>query len=330
MRPRILVTGAGGFLGSHLCDALLNVGWTVVGLDNLSQGQERNLATALSQPEFSLVIGDVRDSELVLRAAAGADVIAHLAAYKIPRYGGRLATLDVNAQGTRAVLEAARQTRARVLFASTSDCYGKNPRVPFAEADDSVLGPASVARWAYAVSKSFCEHLCFGYREEHGVAATVVRFFGSYGPRHHLSWWGGPQSVFIDLALQGKPLVIHGDGLQTRSFTYVQDTVAGIMAVLQAGVKVSDGEVFNIGTDQEITIADLGRLVYQLVRPGEPPLLEFLPYQAISGRPYEDVRRRVPNADKLRRLGWQPAYTLEEGLKDTVAWQRLVRMKSAA
>lgn len=329
MGQRILVTGAGGFLGSHLCDALLDAGWTVVGLDNLSQGQERNLAAARSQPGFSLEIGDVRDPELVLRAAAGADVIAHLAAYKIPRYGGRLATLDVNAQGTRAVLEAARQTRARVLFASTSDCYGKNPRVPFNEGDDSVLGPASVARWAYAVSKSFCEHLCFGYREEHGVATTVVRFFGSYGPRHHLSWWGGPQSVFIDLALQGKPLVIHGDGLQTRSFTYVEDTVAGIMALLEARLNESDGEVFNIGTDHEITIADLGRLVYQLVRPGKDPLLDFVPYQEISGRPYEDVRRRVPNTDKLRRLGWRPAYTLEAGLTETVAWQRQVRLEKA-
>jgi UDP-glucose 4-epimerase len=136
--------------------------------------------------------------------------------------------------------------------------------------------------------------------------------------------------VFIDLALKGKPLVIHGDGMQTRSFTYVSDSVRGVMTVLNAGRTAVDGELFNIGTDEEITIADLGRMVYRLVRPQEEPVLEFVPYNDIAGKPYEDVRRRVPNAEKLKRLGWQPTYSLRAGLEETVAWQRQLRSGDAA
>jgi UDP-glucose 4-epimerase len=326
---RVLVTGAAGFLGSHLCDALLERGWTVTGFDNLSQGQRSNLDGALGHARFSLIEGDIEDADRLRREAAQADAIVHLAAYKIPRYGARLKTLEINAQGTRNVLEAAKSTGAAVLFASTSDCYGKNPHIPFAEQGDSVFGPAHVARWAYAVSKSFGEHLCYGYREEHGLKVSMVRIFGSYGPRQHLSWWGGPQSVFIDLALEAKPLPIHGDGSQTRSFTYVTDTIAGLIAVLEADTSKKDGELFNIGSNEEVCIADLARLIWNLVRPGEKPLLDFVPYQAIANRAYEDVRRRVPDARKLMELGWAARVPLEQGLRETLRWQRSVPRQSA-
>ncbi len=321
--PRVLVTGAGGFLGSHLCDRLLARGWEVVGLDDWSHGLERNLADARKRPGFRQVTADVRDDAAVRAAAAGADAVAHLAASKIPRYGGRIKTLETNAYGTRAALEAARRNKARFLFASTSDCYGKNPKLPFAEDDDSVLGPARVARWAYAASKVFGEHLCYAYREEYDLPVRLVRIFGSYGPRQNLTWWGGPQSVFAELAFEGKPLVVHGDGRQTRSFTYVNDTVAGLLTALDADG--ADGELFNVGSDEEITIADLARTVWRLVRPGEEPRLEFLPYDEIAGRPYEDVRRRRPDTAKLRALGWRPTVSLEDGLRETLAWQRTVR-----
>ena len=322
---RILVTGAAGFLGSHLCDALLARGWDVVGLDNFSQGQESNLETCLGSPRFSLRRGDVLDRAAVRSAAVGADVIAHLAAFKIPRYGSRLQTLEINTFGTHNVLEAARQHGARVLLASTSDCYGKNSQVPFAETDDSVLGAPTVARWAYAVSKSMGEHLCLAYHEEHGVPVTIARYFGSYGPRHHLSWWGGPQPVFIDQALLGKPLEVHGDGTQSRCFTYVSDTIAATIVLLEANPAVTAGQLFNIGSDQEITIGDLARLVWRLIRPDQQPLLEFVPYQSFTGRAYEDVQRRIPDLTKIRQLGWHPQVSLEAGLRQAISWQRAVR-----
>jgi UDP-glucose 4-epimerase len=319
---RILVTGAGGFLGSHLTDALLACGWDVVGLDDWSHGQEANLPSGLRAGQFTSVTADVCDSGAIARAAEGVQAIAHLAAFKIPRYGGRLKTLNVNDFGVRSILEAARTNRAHVLFTSTSDCYGKNPAVPFSEQHDSVLGPANIARWAYAASKIFGEHLCYAYREEYGVSVSIARIFGSYGPRHHLSWWGGPQSVFLTRALSGEPLVIHGDGRQTRSFTYVADTIAGLVTILEADRSAVDGELLNVGSDAEITIADLARLIWQLVRPEEPPRCEFISYQAIADRPYEDVRRRVPDTSKLKALGWRPIWTLEEGLRETLLWHR--------
>ena len=256
------------------------------------------------------------------RRPKGATVIAHLAAYKIPRYGNRLQTLVVNATGTGNALEAARRVGARFLFASTSDCYGKNPAVPFTEEHDSVVGPSRVARWAYAVSKMYGEHLCFGFREEYGLNATVIRVFGSYGPRQHLSWWGGPQSVFAEQALAGKPLTIHGNGSQTRSFTYVDDTIAGFLTVLESPAERVDGQLLNVGRDEEITIADLARLIWRMIRHGEPEQIEFIPYEKIDNRPYEDVLRRAPDASRLRGLGWLPRFDLETGLRETIKWQR--------
>ncbi len=324
--PRILITGAAGFLGSHLCDSLLARGWEVVGLDDLSHGDKRNLAAAAAQSRFRFVEADVRDETAVARAAEGAAVVAHLAAYKIPRYGSRLKTLVVNAAGTQNALEAARRAGARFVFASTSDCYGKNPAVPFSEDHDGVVGPSRIARWAYAVSKTYGEHLCFGFREEYGLKATIIRVFGSYGPRQHLSWWGGPQAVFAEQALAGKPLTIHGDGLQTRSFTFVRDTIAAFLTIMESPAERVDGELFNAGADEEISIADLGRMIWRMVRPGEREQIEFVPYDKIANRPYEDVRRRAPDASRLRSLGWKPTYDLETGLRETLDWQReLVR-----
>ncbi|MBV9119804.1 MAG: NAD-dependent epimerase/dehydratase family protein, partial [Chloroflexi bacterium] len=311
---KVLLTGAAGFLGSHLADALLARGSEVTGLDNLSQGNLENLRLASGSPGFALLQGDVRDPNAVEQAAEGMDTIIHLAAYKIPRYGGRLNTLDINTTGTRNVLDAARKVGARVLFASTSDCYGKNPEVPFSEEHDSVFGPPGVARWAYAISKSFSEHLCLAYAEEFGVPVTILRYFGAFGPRHHLSWWGGPQSVFISLALEGKPLTVHGDGTQTRSFTYVSDTIAGTIAVLAADLDRTRGNVFNVGSQEEVSIRDLAEAIWNAVRPGSKPALEFVPYASFSAARYEDVMRRIPDLTKISALGWRPRVSLKEGL----------------
>ena len=317
---RIAVTGSAGFIGSHLVDALLERGDTVVGVDNLSMGRRENFQHHVGNPRFTFREADVRDLAALRAACAGAEVVVHLAAYKIPRYGGALETLLVNGKGGEHVLEIGRETGAKILLASTSDVYGKNPKLPFAEGDDSVFGASTVPRWSYAVSKLFEEHLGFAYREAHGVPVVMLRFFGSYGPREHRSWWGGPQAAFIENIMAGKEIEIHGDGQQTRSFTFVTDTVQGIVRAIDCDEAV--GEVLNIGSDDEITILDLARLVMRLMDCPESRL-RFRAYSDIGKGPYEDVRRRVPSQTKSKALlGFSCGVRLEDGITRTIAWHR--------
>jgi len=320
---RILVTGAAGFLGSHLVDRLLAEGQQVVGLDNLSMGRLDNVAHHLTNPAFRLIQADVAEPTVFDDVNGRFDVVVHLAAFKIPRYGKAIDTLRINSRGIDHVLDFARRAADKCVVASTSDVYGRNPALPFSEDDDSVLGSSKVARWGYAVSKLFDEHLAFAYQDAFGLPVTILRFFGSYGPRHHLSWWGGPQSVFIDAVLNNREVTIHGDGLQTRSFTYVADTVEGIYA---ATVKPeANGEIFNIGSTHEITILELAQVIKRLADTPHPLRLKFVPYESFTGRAYEDVRRRVPDVSRAERiLGVKATIGLDEGLAATIDWQRTV------
>jgi UDP-glucose 4-epimerase len=317
---RILVTGIAGFIGSNLALELLRRGHEVHGLDNLSQGTMLNLAAAVDQPGFVFHEGDIRDERAVAEAATGCDVIVHLAAYKIPRYDDAYETLMINGLGSEIVVQTAAKTGAKVVAASTSDVYGKNTKLPFQEDMDSVIGNPHVKRWAYAVSKMFEEQLLLACHERFGVDVVLLRFFGGYGPNQNLSWWGGPQSVFIEHALDEKPMPLHGSGAQTRSFTYVTDHVAGIVAAVESDR--ADNLVVNIGSVEEITIRDLALLVWRLVNGDESePRLEIIPYESF-GR-YEDVERRVPDSTRARELlGFEPKVDLTTGLLETIAWQR--------
>ncbi len=318
---KILVTGVAGFLGSHLLDQLLAAGHKVVGIDNLSMGKLENISHNFEYKEFQFLQKDITDKATFDNLDSDIDCIVHLAAFKIPRYGKAIDTLKINYQGTENALELARKLNCKCVLASTSDVYGCNPKIPFNEDDNSVIGSSKVARWSYAVSKLFDEHLAFAYQDSYSIPVVLLRFFGSYGPRHHLSWWGGPQSVFIEQVLNDGEITIHGDGLQTRSFTFVSDTVAGIYA---ATVKPeANGEIFNIGSDREITILDLAKKIKHLSNtPGELHL-KFVSYESFTGRKYEDVRRRVPDSSRCEQiLGVKAVVTLEEGLSRTIAWQR--------
>lgn len=316
------ITGAAGFLGSHLVDEMLRRGYRVIGYDNLSQGFLRNLESARLHPAFVFQQGDVCDRDTLNKAAGGkVDLVLHLAAFKIPRYGNVSKTLLVNSEGTLNLLRLSADRRARFVITSTSDVYGKNPSLPFTEESDCVLGPPRVSRWAYAASKIFDEQLTLALSEELGFSASIVRIFGSYGPRQHLSWWGGPQSVFIDAVLRNQTISIHGDGLQTRSFTYVADTVRGIADVAEA--ECLDREVVNIGNTTEITILGLAELVHRLCDVSWPLQVEMLAYNNIADRPYEDVRRRIPGMEKARRtINFEAQINLAEGLRKTIEWQR--------
>jgi UDP-glucose 4-epimerase len=325
----VLVTGAAGFLGSHLCDSLLAHGHRVIGVDDLSHGDLNNVSVATAHPRFQFHTLDITDFNELRSVSDEVEVFANLAAFKIPRYGNRLKTLQVNSQGTLNVLKLAAEQKAKFVFTSTSDVYGKNPAVPFGETSDCVLGPPSVARWAYAGSKLFDEHLAMAFSEQYGIPVTILRIFGSYGPRQNLSWWGGPQSVFIDSILNGEPTPIHGDGLQTRSFTYVSDTVSGILAALEN--ESANNELINIGSTHEISIVELARHIHRLSGSLAPLRLEFVPYQNINGQAYEDVRRRIPDVAKAERLlGFKARVSLEEGLARTIEWQRAIRANQGA
>lgn len=320
----ILVTGAAGFLGSHLCDALLMRGHRVIGVDDLSHGNLDNLAQARHDRYFSFHQLDITNGKELHAVSEGVEAIAHLAAFKIPRYGNRLETLLVNSQGSLSVLEVAVRQKAKFLFTSTSDVYGRNPAVPFSETSASVIGASTVPRWAYAASKLFDEHLAFAFHEKHGIDVTVLRIFGSYGPRQHLSWWGGPQSVFIDAILNHESIPIHGNGLQTRSFTFFSDTVDGIVMALESDA--ANNQIINIGSTHEISIVELARTLHALSGSAEPLRLEFIPYQKINGQEYEDVMRRIPDVQKAESLlGFKARVSLEEGLKKTIEWQTAVR-----
>lgn len=316
---RILVTGAAGFIGSNLAAELLRRGHSVVGYDNLSQGSLLNLADVSEHPEFRFRQADIRDPLAMAEAAEGCDVIVHLAAYKIPRYDDAYETLMINGFGSEIVAQTAARTGAKIVAASTSDVYGKNPQVPFTEDMDSLIGNPHVTRWAYAVSKMFEEQLLLACHERFGVDVVLMRLFGGYGPNQNLTWWGGPQAVFIEKALDGEPLPVHGDGRQTRSFTYVSDHVAGFVAAVEKSG--ADNLVVNIGSVEEITIRGLAELIWRLVHgDGSEPRIETIPY-ASFGR-YEDVMRRIPDISRARELlGFEPQVDLETGLRRTIQWQ---------
>ena len=322
---KVAITGAAGFIGSNLAERLLARGDVVHGIDDLSHGSLESLAGLREHARFRLTQASILEPGAMDAVADGADAVVHLAAGKIPRYGDAMDTLVTNGEGGLRVLRACRDRKVRrMVLASTSDCYGRNPDVPFSEDSVSVIGSPRVRRWSYAVSKMFEEQALFAFAERHGLEGVALRLFGGYGPRQNLTWWGGPQSVFIGAALKGQALEVHGTGRQTRSFTYVDDLVDGFVRALD--VPAAAGEMINVGNDREITIEDLARMVWRLVRDDEPRIerVEF----ASFGR-YEDVERRIPDNRKAKHLlGHVPAVTLEEGLPRTIAWQREAMRKA--
>ena len=317
---KIAITGVAGFVGSNLSERLIERGDQVHGLDDLSHGTLENLGALIDHPAFSLDQGTILDPADLLKTFAGAEVVIHLAAGKIPRHGDALDTLLINGQGGLNVLRAAQECGVRrMVLASTSDCYGRNPQVPFDEESASVIGSPKVRRWSYAVSKMFEEQALFAFRERYGLEGVALRLFGGYGPKQNITWWGGPQSVFIGAALRGEALEVHGTGQQTRSFTFIDDMVEGFIRAVDT--PQADGEVLNVGIDREITIENLAKMISAMIRPGEEPDVRLIPY-ATFGR-YEDVERRIPDGSKSERiLGFLARVNLEEGLPRAIEWQR--------
>jgi len=316
------ITGAAGFIGSNLVSRLLGEGCAIVGVDDLSAGSLRNLADCIDHPKFQLHQFDCCDARQLRRTFDSCDAIIHLAALKIPRYGGALKTLETNVKGTEAVFDVALATGARVIQASTSDVYG-NATAPFHEDDQIVLGPSTSRRWSYAVSKLMDEHLALALFEERDLQVTILRFFNAYGVRNHPTWWGGPMSPFIENLLDGKMMELHGDGRQVRTFTYVTDTVDGVVRAL-ARPEVA-GEIINIGGDEPTSIVKLAESVQAAMDIPGPLRATTLPLEKISKK-YQDVRVRIPDCEKAARLlGFRATVGLEDGLRETIAWHRTLR-----
>ena len=325
---KVGVTGAAGFIGSHLCERLLQEGCEVIGVDDLSYGSMANLGACLGHPGFRFEVLDCTRRRKLRVAFDGCDAIAHLAAKKIPRYGGTVSTLEINVNGVRSACAVALSLGADLIVTSTSDVYGNAPP-PLAEDSELLLGPSTTRRWAYAVSKLYDEHLALALAEERDLQVTVLRLFNCYGPNNHLTWWGGPVVTFTEALLNGQPMLIHGDGKQTRTFTYVSDTVDGFVRALRT--QEARGEVINIGGTETVTIRELASQVQSgLGLPRKPLRAQFIPYDEFPGR-YQDVRERVPDTAKARRmLGFEAKVPLAEGLAGTIAWHLQLRDADAA
>ena len=281
-----------------------------------------NINDIKSNQNFTFIKGDLVKEELLTNLKG--DILVHLASQKIPRYENSLRTLEDNNLMTKKVIEKCLLEKIKLVFASTSDVYGKNPEIPFSENHDLVLGPTKIKRWAYAASKIYSEHTIIANSEANNLKFTIVRFFGSFGENQNLSWWGGPQSVFIEKAIKGETIEIHGDGKQTRTFTYIKDTIDGLKRCCID--KKAENEIFNIAgnPNQEIQIIELAKLIWKLVNPTQNPKLKFIPYKTFGN--YEDVKRRVPCINKIKsQLGFNPSYSLEEGLKSTINWQKRIQ-----
>lgn len=316
---RVGITGVAGFIGSHLADRLLGDGIEVIGVDDLSTGSLENLGTATEYSEFRFEAMDCTNRWNLRTLFDGCDAIVHLAAKKIPRYEGALECLEENVAGMDAACSIALAIDADLVVASTSDVYGNAP-LPFVEDGPIVLGPPTTRRWAYAVSKLYDEHMALALAEERGLRVTILRLFGSYGPRNHPSWWGGPQSAFIETLLDGGIIDIHGDGQQVRSFTFIDDTVDGFVRALHA--PEARGEVINVGGDTPSTILELAHQVHIALGITPPLRARFMPYSELPGN-YQDVRKRVPDLAKAQRLlGFQARTDLTEGLAHSVEWHR--------
>jgi UDP-glucose 4-epimerase len=319
---KILITGVAGFIGSNLAKKLLEMGEEVTGIDNLSYGFMRNLDPVIKHPKFTFILGDIANPLLLKDIKS--DVIIHLASQKIPRYTTSLRTLEENYLMLRNIVHKCLMDKSKIVFSSTSDVYGKNPNIPFHEMSDMVLGSTTIKRWAYASSKLVGEQYIIANSEEFGMDFTIMRFFGSYGPNQNTTWWGGPQAVFIQNILEGKTIEIHGDGKQTRTFTFVEDTVQGI--ILCALKPEAKNEIFNVATDpdQEICIKDLGSKIWGMMKPNiSEPDMKFIPYSNFGN--YEDVLRRVPDISKIKdKLGFRPKYKLTDGLERTIQWQKSI------
>ena len=308
----VLITGGGGFVGSHLCEAFLKRGDKVTCLD---MGSRRKVEHIMDHANFRYVHDSVLNTAMVDTLVGRADLVYHLAAVVgVEHYvGDPYNVLNVNVNGTQEVLQAAYRHDTKVVFSSTSEVYGRNPKIPWREDDDRVLGSTAIDRWCYSTSKAVGEHFCHAFGRM-GLPVVITRYFNAYGPRLDALDRGRVLTIFIGQILSGRPITVVGDGSQTRCFTYIDDVIAATMA---AGLKdEAVGGIFNIGTDRETPIKDLAETLVKVS--GADTEIVYVPQEDVYGKSYEDIQRRVPDITRMREiLGVSPDTSLEDGLRVT-------------
>lgn len=320
-----LITGGAGFIGSHLAEALIARGDRVTVVDDESTGDADNLAAIRRHEALRFVSGTVADRALVARLVDEADEVYHLAAAVGVQLiaSNPIRTIETNIYPTELLLGELRRQQERgrqvkLFLASTSEVYGKNPKARWTEEDDLVFGPTTRARWSYGVSKAIDEFLALAYWREYQLPVVIARFFNVVGPRQTGSY-GMVLPRFVDAALAGQPLLVHDDGQQTRCFGHVADVVAAVLKLMATPAAM--GRVFNIGSDQPISILDLARRVLAVVNPSLK--IEFQSYAEAYSPDFEDIRSRVPDLTRLREtIGYEPRHTLDEVIREVVAWKR--------
>jgi UDP-glucose 4-epimerase len=319
-----LVTGGAGFIGSHLVESLLGEGRRVVVLDDLSTGDVANLARVRTHPGLRLVLDSITNEGRLAELLDEADEVYHLAAV----VGVRLVlqeperTVATNIGPTEVLLRRLSARPKPLFFASTSEVYGKNPKVPLAEDDDLVLGPTTRGRWLYACSKALDEYLALAHHQRSGLPVVVGRFFNVVGPRQ-VGRYGMVLPRFVDQALTGGPLVVHDDGRQVRCFAHVADAVEGVRRLMAC--PAAAGRVFNLGSDVPVTIRELAETVARLVDPSLA--IEHVPYERAFGPGFEDIRRRVPDLTRVRAaVGYRPRHGLEDIVREVIAWKKAGRL----
>ncbi len=317
---RALITGGAGFIGSHLSEALLAAGHSVMVVDDLSTGLFENIQPLTANPQFKFAIETITNDSVMDRLVSECDIIFHLAA----AVGVELIvqspvhTIETNIMGTETVLRTARRYRKKVMIASTSELYGKSEKTPYREDDDSVFGPTSRSRWSYATSKAVDEFLALAYHQEMGLPVVIFRLFNTIGPRQR-GRYGRVVPRFVRQALVNEPITVYDDGQQSRCFCNVRDVVRGIVGL--SSVPEAEGQVYNIGSREEINILDLARKVKAKI--GSQSQILLVPYEQAHAAGFEDMRRRMPDTGKVNALiGWEPTIGLEQTLDEIIAYYR--------
>lgn len=309
---RVLITGGAGFIGSHLADAILARGDEVVALDNFSTGSAVNIEHIKNK--MTVIDGDIRDGDLIKKVTADVDLVLHMAAALGVNtiLNSPLESISTNVTGSEIVLKAAMLHDKRIVIASTSEIYGKNPKQPLAETDDRVVGPPQVIRWSYSDAKAIEEAMATALHQVMGLKVTTVRLFNTVGPRQ-TGRYGMVVPRFVAAALKDEPLVVYGDGQQSRVFCHVDDAVEAILVL--ASREQAIGEVFNVGGEGEISIRDLATKVIQ--QTDSNSIIEYLPYDKAYSAGFEDMQRRVPDTTKIQVfMGWKPTRDLEKIIAD--------------
>jgi UDP-glucose 4-epimerase len=317
---KALITGGAGFIGSHLAELLLDQGSEVWALDDLSTGSLANVEHLRDRPGFHLVVDSVLQGTVVNELVYKCDVVYHLAA----AVGVRLIverpvhTLVTNLRGTEIVLEHCHRFEKRVLVASTSEVYGDHrEEKPLEETARRIYGPTTQRRWAYADSKAMDEFLALAHISEHGLNCTIARLFNTVGPRQS-GQYGMVVPTFVQRALAGQPLEIHGDGGQTRCFCHVQDTIRALQGLMDDDIS---GDIYNVGSTHRISISALAERVIELT--GASSEISYIPYEKVYEHGIEDMLHRIPSTEKIHAaIGWAPERSLEDILADVIAFER--------